>query len=508
MATAFRIHEDIENVLDAVAQKKDQHHKTNSNIITGKIDQQKLEKQPLRSTFAILNNVNSDNGRTFIAAGNTTHGQKTAFNVMQGKSTVLKTNNENVVPRVNNVKTVTTETYKTFVGALSTVDFAQITDENQPPQNDEVDHANAIITNCSFSDRLPLQEIKQDVETPVCMQDILSPMSIDKSLIENEANASILTVDDEMIDANTTALSTKSSKRFASKDDLEKFFEVEEYRDDILDYLREAEMRNRPKPLYMRKQQDISHSMRTILVDWLVEVGEEYRLKNETLCLVVSYIDRFLSVMSVVRAKLQLVGTAAMFIAAKYEEIYPPDVGEFVYITDNTYTKKQVLRMEQLILKVLTFDLCVPTTSVFLNAYPIVEDLPKDVKCMAQYLCELSLLEAEPYLQYTPSMISAAAIALARLNFGLPIWSSRLENFTSIQIHKLTDIILHLSESHLAAIKSPQQAIQDKYKSCKYSEVSTRTPLQVDEMILAAAIQQMDSETADIEAADTDKEYN
>lgn len=150
------------------------------------------------------------------------------------------------------------------------------------------------------------------------------------------------------------------------------------------DYLREAEVRHRPKPMYMRKQQDISHSMRTILVDWLVEVGEEYRLQNETLCLAVSYIDRFLSVMSVVRAKLQLVGTAAMFIAAKYEEIYPPDVGEFVYITDNTYTKKQVLRMEQLILKVLTFDLCVPTTSVFLNAYPIVDDLPKDVKFMAQ----------------------------------------------------------------------------------------------------------------------------
>lgn len=152
----------------------------------------------------------------------------------------------------------------------------------------------------------------------------------------------------------------------------------------IQDYLREAEMRHRPKPMYMRKQQDISHSMRTILVDWLVEVGEEYRLQNETLCLAVSYIDRFLSVMSVVRAKLQLVGTAAMFIAAKYEEIYPPDVGEFVYITDNTYTKKQVLRMEQLILKVLTFDLCVPTSSVFLNAYPVADDLPKDVKFMAQ----------------------------------------------------------------------------------------------------------------------------
>lgn len=76
--------------------------------------------------------------------------------------------------------------------------------------------------------RLPLQEIKQD-ETPVCLHDILSPMSIDKSLIENDANVSIITVDDQ-----TTEEPAASAKRFAAKDDLEKFFEVEDYRDDIL----------------------------------------------------------------------------------------------------------------------------------------------------------------------------------------------------------------------------------------------------------------------------------
>lgn len=73
---------------------------------------------------------------------------------------------------------------------------------------------------------------------------------------------------------------------------------------------------HRPKPGYMKKQPDITYSMRSILIDWLVEVAEEYRLQDETLYLTVSYIDRFLSYMSVVRSKLQLVGTAAMFIAA------------------------------------------------------------------------------------------------------------------------------------------------------------------------------------------------
>lgn len=75
-------------------------------------------------------------------------------------------------------------------------------------------------------------------------------------------------------------------------------------------------MRNRPKLSYMKKQQDITNSMRSILVDWLVEVSEEYKLHRETLFLAVNYIDRFLSQMSVQRSKLQLVGAASMFLAS------------------------------------------------------------------------------------------------------------------------------------------------------------------------------------------------
>lgn len=66
----------------------------------------------------------------------------------------------------------------------------------------------------------------------------------------------------------------------------------------------------------MRKQPDITPAMRTILVDWLVEVREEYKLRNETLHLAVNFLDRFLSSMSVLKGKLQLVGTAAILLAA------------------------------------------------------------------------------------------------------------------------------------------------------------------------------------------------
>ena len=107
------------------------------------------------------------------------------------------------------------------------------------------------------------------------------------------------------------------------------------------------------KPRYMRKQRDINHSMRSILVDWLVEVSQEYRLDSQTLFMAVSYIDRFLSEMSVQRGKLQLVGVTAMLLASKYEEVYPPAVDEFVYITANTCSRDQVQKKSHLHLPIL-----------------------------------------------------------------------------------------------------------------------------------------------------------
>ena len=76
------------------------------------------------------------------------------------------------------------------------------------------------------------------------------------------------------------------------------------------------QLRHRPKANYMKKQPDITSNMRSIMVDWLVEVADEYKLHRETLFLSVDYVDRFLSQMSVLRGKLQLVGAASMFLAA------------------------------------------------------------------------------------------------------------------------------------------------------------------------------------------------
>ncbi|XP_037720768.1 G2/mitotic-specific cyclin-A [Drosophila subpulchrella] len=301
--------------------------------------------------------------------------------------------------------------------------------------------------------------------TPMSVTDVLSPMSVDRSIL-----GVIQTNDDGVIGSGATP--GGQLKELPPRNDRQRFFEVVQYQMDILENFRESEKKHRPKPMYMRRQKDISHNMRSILIDWLVEVSEEYKLDTETLYLSVFYLDRFLSLMAVVRSKLQLVGTAAMYIAAKYEEIYPPEVGEFVFLTDDSYTKTQVLRMEQVILKILSFDLCTPTAYVFINTYAVLCDMPERLKFLTLYISELSLMEGETYLQYLPSVMSSASLALARHILGMEMWTPQLEEITTYKLEDLKTVVLQLSHTHKTAKELNTQAMREKYNRDTYKKVA------------------------------------
>lgn len=90
--------------------------------------------------------------------------------------------------------------------------------------------------------------------------------------------------------------------------------------------------------------------MRTILVGWLIEVHLKFKLLPETLFLTVNLIDRYCEKKQINRINFQLVGVTSMLIASKYEEIYAPEIRDFVYITDKAYTKEQILAQENDIL--------------------------------------------------------------------------------------------------------------------------------------------------------------
>lgn len=115
-----------------------------------------------------------------------------------------------------------------------------------------------------------------------------------------------------------------------------------EYVQDMYEHFRLKEASTSVRPVFMDAQPHINERMRSILVDWLVEVHLKFKLVPETLYLTVNLIDRFLERKEVSRPKLQLVGVTSLLIASKYEEIYPPELRDLVYICDRAYTRHEV----------------------------------------------------------------------------------------------------------------------------------------------------------------------
>lgn len=104
------------------------------------------------------------------------------------------------------------------------------------------------------------------------------------------------------------------------------------------------QLKYRPDKDYMlTKQDDITEKMRAILIDWLIDVHTKFKLEANTLYMTINIIDRFLSQEKIARKHLQLTGVAAMLIACKFEEIYAPEVRDFVYISDEVKLSSAIL---------------------------------------------------------------------------------------------------------------------------------------------------------------------
>ena len=143
----------------------------------------------------------------------------------------------------------------------------------------------------------------------------------------------------------------------------------------------------------MSRQVDINEKMRGILVDWIIEVHLRFKLLPETLFLTVNLIDRYLQKTQIMRTRLQLVAVSALLIASKYEEIYVPELKDFVFISDNAYSKEEILEMERSILITLEFSITTPSTYRFLQRFAKVAKAKDQLFHLAQYLIERTLIE-------------------------------------------------------------------------------------------------------------------
>ena len=173
--------------------------------------------------------------------------------------------------------------------------------------------------------------------------------------------------------------------------------------------LKEEERGINPMPdyTYMSRQKEINDKMRSILVDWIIDVHFKFGFTDETLFMTISIIDRYLSICQISRTNFQLLGITALMIACKHEEIDLPKIEDFIYITDNAYVKEEVIKMEEDVLIKLNFSFLYPSPIKFFEYLSLHFNFSKKHHMMGKYLMETFLLDVKN-AKYKPSIISCA----------------------------------------------------------------------------------------------------
>ncbi|XP_069564008.1 G2/mitotic-specific cyclin-B3 [Brachyistius frenatus] len=230
---------------------------------------------------------------------------------------------------------------------------------------------------------------------------------------------------------------------------------------------------------YMPKQPSLNPEMRAILIDWLVEVQENFELYHETLYLAVKMTDHFLSKTPVHRELLQLVGSTAMLIASKFEERCPPCLDDFLYICDDAYQKEELISMEANILQTLSFDINIPIPYRFLRRYAKCASAGMDTLTLARFFCEMSLMEMD-LVTDRGSLLASACLLTALVTKDLGGWSPILQFHSGYQTSDLAPVVRKLH----AMLSSPPddrlRAIRNKYSHKVFFEVASLPLVDVD----------------------------
>lgn len=225
----------------------------------------------------------------------------------------------------------------------------------------------------------------------------------------------------------------------------------------------------------------VTVEMRAILVDWLVDVHFSFELREQTLFLALAYLNEYCAVAEVTRQDYQLVGVACLWIASKYEEIYPPRMSAFTQVTDSSYSPAELKAMEGRILLALAFALNRTTPLQILEA--VADRWPKDgngkfpresakTLCMAKYLLELSLFEGLGRSYCVRTLVLSALMLTDSVLKGKSdtkaLDSERPDRETLMRCFK--DMCLALEKASKSSVKL--RAIKKKFSGDKYMGVA------------------------------------
>lgn len=188
-------------------------------------------------------------------------------------------------------------------------------------------------------------------------------------------------------------------------------------------------------------------------------------------------IDRFLSLKMIRKNQLHILGVASLLISTKYEEIYPPELKDLLSVSENKFTRGEVLAMERDILMTLQFDVTHPSAYRFLERFRRLTSVANDSRIffLAQYIQEISLLDAS-LLDYKPSEIAGASLILAvKCLKRMHVWNKEMEQATGYTDAHLAPIVEDVKGFALEVNPKFLTTLKYKFSKQEFMEVASIT---------------------------------
>ena len=223
----------------------------------------------------------------------------------------------------------------------------------------------------------------------------------------------------------------------------------EEYTDEILENLINEEkiVNIEINPNYFEFQHEINQKMRSILIDWLLDVHHKFNFKQETFYTTIYIIDTFLSKKIIQRKSFQLLGVTSLLISSKFNEIYIRKMNDYALITDGAYTIDDIKKMEEEITKTLNFNFLFPSSLSFFEIISkkigISEDLNKNKFC--EFLMQSFLID------YKSLYYSYSTIAFASCYIVMKFY--KLKNYHICHNNKFFSVKNNIYDNDISVIK-------------------------------------------------------
>eukprot|EP01147_Barroeca_monosierra_P000806 gene806-7890_t len=205
----------------------------------------------------------------------------------------------------------------------------------------------------------------------------------------------------------------------------------------------------------------LNMSMRTVVVDWMIEIQTSFRLHEETLFLAVDILDRYFAANEQEsRYEYQCCGATALWITSKFIEVLPPELADFEYVCAGLYSRDHFIAKELKMLTALQFLVMSATPLDFISIYAIVLQLSLEGMALAEYMITLPLQEARFY-GLRPSLRGAAAAHIASKTCGGTGWTEEHSQIFRIEYRHVFAAAERLKE---LAEEQPSQYLNARKK--------------------------------------------